>query len=135
MQQKLRSREHTPEDIKAVIDKLVDMNYLREEEYKRQRVKGMLFKGYANKYIVQKCSQEKLSVNDSFINQLREENHISANDEINRLIEKKLRYKEIPEEFEAKQKLKNKVLNFLISKGYSFDQIKSKVESKFYDQY
>src|SRR5690606_29079025 len=54
--QKLRSREFTDEEIEDTIENLVKKNYLREEEYQRMRVQGMLIKGYANSFIKQKCA-------------------------------------------------------------------------------
>jgi regulatory protein len=133
MRQKLRTRECTPQEIDEVIERLLELNYLREDEYKRQRVKGLLYKGYANKYIIQKCQAEMLEVSEEFIDEIRLVDHIDSQEEIDRLIQKKLRNKDIPTDYESKQKLKNKVFNFLISKGYGFDEIKAKVNKVFYE--
>ena len=65
------------------------------------------------------------------IESIREEQFLTTEDMIDKLIEKKLRGKEIPEAFEEKQKLKNKILRFLISKGHSFDHALPKLDSYF----
>lgn len=120
IQQKLKSRKYSEDNIKEVIQLLVDQNYLREEAYLRMRIKTLLYKGVSNYYIKQKLSQEKLNASDEYIDALREENHMSKEDSLEYLLNKKLRGKEIPQEYEAKAKLKNNVLRFLISKGHSF---------------
>lgn len=119
MKQKLKERQFEMEEIEIVIDKLIEQNYLREEEYKRMRIKQLVVKGFANQYILKKLEQEHLSGTNEEIESLRAEQDLSSSDQIIRLIEKKLRYKEIPTEFQAKMKLKNKVLHFLVSKGHS----------------
>ena len=122
MRKKLIARDHTPEEIEYVIDKLHEYNYLREDEYKKMRVKQLLVKGFSNSYIIRKISQEELVVNDLDINSIREEQDLGSEDQIDYLVEKKIRYKEIPEDFEAKMKLKKKIMTFLISKGYNFEE-------------
>lgn len=123
--QKLRSKEYESEEIEEAIEMLIERNYLREEEYARLRVQGLLLKGYANSYIKQKCSLEKLKVDDDFIDSIRQDRGIETNDEIHRLIEKKLRGKEIPQNFEEKMKLQNKVIHFLVSKGHNYPEVKA----------
>jgi regulatory protein len=124
IQQKLKSRKCDTEIIEDVIEKLVNQNYLREEAYIRMRIKTLLLKGFANYYIIQKLNEEKLQISDEQINKLREENHLSTKDSLEYLLNKKLRGKEIPKDFEAKMKLQNKILRFLISKGHNFQSAK-----------
>lgn len=131
LSEKLRSREFTEEEIDEAIESLTEKNYLREEEYARMRVQAMLFKGYANSYIKQKCSLEKLQVDDDFIDEIRQERGHSTHSEIKRLIQKKLRGKDIPSEFEPRMKLQNKVTAFLASRGYNYSQIKEALTEHF----
>ncbi len=128
MRQKLKERKFDADDIEIVINKLLEYNYLREDEYKRIRIKQLLVKGYANNYIIQKLEQEQLFVDDSNINEIRDTQDLGSSKQIQYLIEKKLRFKEIPSEWEAKQKLKNKVINFLISKGYKYADVQSYIK-------
>mgnify|MGYP001165364190 CR=1 FL=1 len=124
---KLRSRKHTPEIITEVIGQLTEQGYLREEEYKRQRIKQFILKGFANKFILQKLSQEHLTGEEEEIEKIRNEQYLYSDEMIDQLIQKKLRGKDIPKDFESKQKLKNKVLRFLILKGHSFDSVLPKL--------
>ena len=122
---KLNSRKYTKETIEKVIQKVIDQNYLREEAYTNMRIKSLLYKGYANFFIKQKLAEEKLTVDDHLIDKLREENHMPNDESINYLIDKKLRYKEIPSDKEAFFKLRDKVIRFLISKGHNYQDAKS----------
>ena len=60
MKMKLKERKFSPEEIDVTINKLLEYNYLREEEYARMRIKQLLVKGFSNSYILQKLSQEGL---------------------------------------------------------------------------
>ena len=131
MKEKLKRRGCTKEQINQTIEKLLGYNYLRDEEYALMRAKQLLFKGYSNQYILQKLSVEQLSATEAQIEELRLKNDLSTDSQIDYLIEKKLRFKEVPKEFNAKMKLKQKVSNFLVSKGFSFDDINSHL-SKFF---
>ena len=129
--QKLLSKNYDQSTIDETIDKLVDQNYLREEEYKRIRIKILLTKGHSNSYIKQKCDQEKLKVADEDIQVIKDLYEFNDQKMIEELILKKTRYVDIPLGHEQKQKLKNKVCRFLISKGYRYDQFKDRVENHF----
>ena len=127
--QKLAQKGHEQDIIDETINKLIDMQYLREDEYKRMRVKGMLLKGYADAHIIKKCSKEFLSIDQDFIAQMRNDQNIHIPDKLNELIQKKLRYKSIPQTFEEKIKLKNKLMYFLSTKGYSFEEINQAIKN------
>lgn len=131
MKQKLKERGVTPSDIDLIIEKLLEYNYLREEEYTRMRIKQLIVKGYANSYILRKLAQEHLSADETTIDEIRDEQSLGTDDQLDKLINKKLRYKEIPNDFEAKMKLKNKIISFLASKGYKYDQIKNAIQDYF----
>lgn len=122
MRGKLKERKHTTEEIDYVIQKLEEYNYLREDEYKRMRIKQLLVKGFSNSYIIRKIAQEELTVHEADINAIRDEQDLGVEAQIDYLVEKKIRYKDIPEDFEGKMKLKKKVMTFLVSKGYGFEE-------------
>ena len=115
---KLKSRDFTEEEIQPVIDKLIHYNYLREEAYTKARIKQFLQKGFSNHLILIKLTNEKLTSTNETIDQVREEQDLSEENQIQKIILKKLRSKEIPENFEDKTKLKNKIISFLCSKGH-----------------
>ncbi|MBD64045.1 MAG: hypothetical protein CME62_02485 [Halobacteriovoraceae bacterium] len=131
MREKLRTRQIPNGDIDKIVEKLIKLNYLREEEYTRQRIKQLLVKGYANSYILQKLAREQLQCSTAVIDEIRHENELTSTDRIHYLIEKKLRYKEIPKEWEPKMKLKQKVTAFLVSKGYNFSEINTALSEYF----
>ena len=69
-----------------------------------------------------------LETNNEEINKIRNDQHIDAIESIDYLVQKKLRGKVIPDAFEAKMKLKSKILNFLASKGYSYQEAKDAID-------
>lgn len=131
MKQKLKERQCSPENIDAVIEKLLEFNYLREDEYTRQRMKQLIVKGYANRTIMQKLQHEHLKADESEIEKIRNEQDLTSESQLSYLIEKKLRYKEIPTEFEAKMKLKQKVMRFCISKGFDYSEVNQAMSEYF----
>lgn len=128
MKKKLSDRNINPEHSEEVIDKLLELKYLREDEFTLMRIKQLLLKGYANSFILQKLSQEHLTTDDESINIMREEQDMDSDKQLHALIQKKLRSKDIPNDPEQKMKLKNKVISFLASKGYNYDQIKAALQ-------
>lgn len=131
MEQKLKSRKIPKEDIVKVVAKLIELNYLREDEYRRQRIKQLLVKGYSNSYIIHKLSQEFLTSTNDEIDEIRTLNDLSSEKKLQYLVEKKLRGKVIPSEYESKMKLKNKITRFLVSKGHSFSEINLALKNYF----
>jgi len=128
MKQKLKERNCASEDIEQVIEKLLEYNYLREEEYTRQRMKQLIVKGYANSTIIQKLQHEKLKADEDEINKIRNEQDLTSESQLSYLIKKKLRYREIPTEYEAKMKLKQKVIRFCLSKGFSYSVVSEQIK-------
>ena len=131
MREKLISRKYEVDEINDTIDKLIEKNFLREDEYKRQRVKSLLVKGFSNSYILRKLEQEHLQSNNEEIDMIRDDQQIDKDDSLNALVEKKLRGKVIPQDYNAKMKLKNKVMNFLASKGYDYQEAKGALTDYF----
>ncbi len=123
MQEKLKLRGFEKEVRENTLKRLIDMNYLKDTEFGQTRIKQLLSKGYANSYIIQKLQTEELQTNDEEINDVRIENELSLETQIESLISKKLKSQTIPNEFSKKMKLKQKITNFLASKGYDFETI------------
>ena len=128
MKEKLKMRGISREDSEKIIQKLLELNYLREHEYTKMRIKSLLTKGYSNSYIIRKLSQEHLNTNSEEINEIRSEQDLHSSTQLEYLIQKKLRGKTIPQDFESKMKLKNKIISFLASKGYNYEEIKTGIE-------
>jgi regulatory protein len=132
--QKLRSKEYSEDEISQAIDKLKAQNYLREEEYIRSKIKSMLRKGYSNSYIQRKLSLEELTIDHILIDTLRDDCNLSPDEQISDLINKKLRNKEIPNNFPEMMKFKNKIISYLIARGFSYQDAKSALDTKINQQ-
>jgi regulatory protein len=129
LRQKLRLKQFEQNEIDETIKKLIDKNYLREEEYKRLLAKRWISKGYSDQMIKRRGQQEDLEFSSKELRDWRDESGRSSDDVITALVSKKLRGKVIPSGREERQKLRDKVSRFLLSKGYGFDEIKTAVNA------
>lgn len=130
LRQKLRSKkQNLPHEIDEAIQKIKDKGLLKEESYRRLFIRKWMMKGEAEDKIRKRGAMEKLTFGPDEFKVIEEELGFTDDDSIEKLIQKKLRSKEIPSDFESKQKLKDKVLRFLISKGHSYDDSKKALNS------
>jgi regulatory protein len=122
---KLLEKSFEAEEINQAISKLVENNYLREEEYKRAKTRYYLKKGYSPQLTQKKLSQE-LEISTDEIHEIAHEASISSADKMQELIQKKIKINNLQSlDYESKTKLILKAKRFLYSKGYSFEQINS----------
>lgn len=127
LSKKLKERDYSPEESDEVLDKLIEQNYLREEEYARIRTRHFITKGYSNNMIIRAASEEYIDVDEQLIESLRAEYGQGQADIISELIQKKIRNKTVSS-FEEKMKLKQKVTRFLLSKGHQYSDVSSKID-------
>jgi SOS response regulatory protein OraA/RecX len=125
LRQKLRSKkQNLPHEIDEAVNKIKEKGLLKEENYRRLFIRKWMMKGEAEDKIRKRGGMEKLQFGPDEFKVIEEELGFTDDDSIDKLILKKLRAKEIPSDFPAKQKLKEKVLRFLISKGHSYEDSK-----------
>lgn len=125
LRQKLRSKpQNLPHMIDEALNKLKDKGLLREEAYRRLFIRKWMMKGESEDKIRQRGAMEKLKFESEEFQNVIAELGISEDDNIEKLVAKKLRSKEIPTDFAERQKLKEKVLRFLISKGHDYSDAK-----------
>jgi regulatory protein len=129
LRQKLRSKkDNLPHEIEEVIQKLNERGLLREENYRRLFIRKWMLKGEAEDKIRRRGSIEKLEFDDDEFQKVSVELGFTDNDSVQKLLAKKLRSKEIPENKVDKLKLKMKLMRFLISKGHSYDEAKHSLD-------
>lgn len=130
LRQKLRSKpQNLPHEIDEAIEKIKANGLLREESYRRLFIRKWLMKGESEDKIRRRGSQEELVFSSEEFESASQELGLSSEDNISKLIEKKLRMKDIPENREAFYKLREKVLRFLISKGHSYEEAKTSLQN------
>ena len=131
LRQKLRLKQFEPAEIDETLAKLIEKNYLREEEYKRMLAKRWISKGYSDAMIKRRGEQESLTFSLEELKEWRIDSGAHSSDVISKLVQKKIRGQEIPTDRIAKQKLREKVSRFLLSKGHSFYEIRKAVDQVF----
>jgi regulatory protein len=133
LKEKLFQKKVSKEICEKIIDEIKMKGFLREENYVEARIKAFMNKGYSKKYILQKISQEAQMIDIEFINNLFTEYRVTEEDQINKLIEKKMP-NVIPSQFDDNRKLFQKIFRFIISKGHNstlgFKLIKSKFSTR-----
>lgn len=124
LREKLREKKYPADEIESSINEIKAKGYLREEVYAEARVKAFMNKGYSPDYIRQKLAQEHLTVTDEVIEDIFSEYHVSVEDQIDRLVRKKMHGKT---EFDFEGE--SKILRFLLSKGHDFGASKKIMKS------
>ena len=131
LRQKLRSKpQNLPHMIDEVLVKLKEKGLLREDSYKRLFIRKWMMKGESEEKIRKRGAMEKLEFDHDAFKSVSEELGFSDEDSLEKLVQKKLKSKEIPKNPLEKRKLQDKTLRFLISKGHDFSEAKKAV-SKF----
>jgi len=132
LKQKLRSKkDNLPHEIEEVLQTLKARGLLREENYRRLFIRKWMMKGESEDKIRQRAAMEKLQFESDEFKMIENELGFTDEDSLQKLIEKKLRSKEIPDNYEEKMALRNKVLRFLVTKGHSFDDCKRALNQYF----
>jgi regulatory protein len=119
LREKLKTKKFPANEIDDAITEIKAKGYLREEVYTEGRVRGLMNKAYSVNYIRQKMAQEHLNVSEEEIQEIFNENDISEEEQIERLVRKKLGTKTNLDFVQQ-----GKILRYLISKGHDFSTSK-----------
>ncbi len=123
---KLRSKkDNLPHEVDEVLEALKANGLLKEENYRRLFIRKWMMKGESEDKIRKRGAQERLSFSSEEFQLVGQELGFNDEDSIEKLVAKKLRSKEIPADPAEKQKLREKVLRFLISKGHDYSDAKN----------
>lgn len=128
LRQKLRLKQFEQTEIDETLTKLIEKNYLREEEYKRLLARRWIAKGYSDSMIKRRGEQEQLTFTAEELLSWRQDMDRSSDDTISLLVQKKMRGRDLPFDREGKQKLREKVSRFLLSKGYGWEDVRRAVD-------
>jgi SOS response regulatory protein OraA/RecX len=128
LKQKLRSKKNNlPHEVDEVIAALKAKGLLKEENYRRLFIRKWMMKGEAEDKIRKRGAMERLEFDADEFKRVEEELGFSDDDSIEKLVAKKLRFKEIPSDPSEKRKLQDKVLRYLISKGHDFSSSRKSI--------
>ncbi len=117
LREKLILKKYPKNVIEDVVGEIKERGFLREESYVEARIKAFMNKGYSKRYILQKISQEAEQINLESIDEIFLEYRMSEEDQVIRLIQKKIPTN-LPSNFEEKKKVFQKILRFVVSKGH-----------------
>lgn len=121
--EKLKECEYSDDIIFRVIETMKKYNYINDKEYAKNFLTSKLnLKGYGIFKISFDLKQKGIS--DDIINDIIENTELNENKRALEVLEKKLRGKKISD-YKEKQKL----YNFLLRRGFSYDVIKEAVNN------
>lgn len=115
LREKLREKKFPANEIDNAIDEIKAKGYLREEVYTESRVRSFMNKAYSVSYIRQKMAQEHLTITEEEIQEIFDNNDMSEESQVERLVRKKIGSK-TNLDFDQQ----GKILRYLISKGHDF---------------
>lgn len=125
LRQKLRSRkDNLSHEVDEVIEKLKERGLLREQNYRRLFIRKWMIKGESQDKIRRRGALEHLEFSSEEFENAQNELGFSDKESVEKLIAKKLRSHEIPSDKKAFQRLRDKTLRFLVSKGHPFESAK-----------
>lgn len=122
LRQKLKQKLYSADEIDETLFKLKELGLLKEANYRRLFIRKWMMKGESVDKIKQRGAMEKLSFINEEFELVMGELGSSDQENIEKLVAKKLRSKSIPSDFNEQRKLKDKTLRFLMSKGHSFEE-------------
>lgn len=127
----LSKKDNLPHEVDEVLIALKAKGLIREENYRRLFIRKWMMKGESEDKIRKRGGMERLQFEADEFLQVESELGFNDEDSVEKLVAKKMRSKEIPHNFLEKQKLQNKVLRFIISKGHSFADAKKALGQHF----
>ncbi len=114
--------DYSPQVIERVIELLKKYDYINDEKFARQYANDKFkIKGWSNKKIAFELMRKGIS--SEIINRVIEEADFDASSVIDRLLEKRLKGNR-----DIDYKEKQKQFNYLLSKGYEFEQVREAIE-------
>lgn len=135
LRQKLLSKpDNSKEEVDEVIAVLKEKSLINEQAYARLFIRKWLIKGESESKIRMRAKGENLEFSKEQFTSAIDELGLTTDENIEKLVAKKLRSKAIPKDFLERQKLKDKVLRYLISKGYDFSSAKQEIEKYIQNQ-
>lgn len=129
LREKLREKKFPANEIDNALNEIKERGYLKEEAYAEARIKGFMSKGYSANYIKQKLQQEKLTVSEETIYEVFDEHRVSEDEQIKKLLSKKLRV--ISDDKEEAHKERQKAIRFALSKGHNPGAVFKILKTKF----
>jgi len=117
LEEKLRKRELSPEQIKTLLDALAENGLYKEETFKKLRTRQLLKRGFGPSMVKAKMSRDRIVPTQEELNTAYEELELSPEGQIKLLIEKYARrYEYLALE---KHALKQRIIQALLRKGFS----------------
>lgn len=127
LEEKLRKRELSPEQIKTLLNTLAENGLYKEETFKKLRTRQLLKKGFGPSMVKAKMSRDRIVPTQEELNTAYDELELSPEAQIKQLIEKYTkRYEYLALEQRA---LKQRIIQALLRKGFPISTVMREMNS------
>ena len=126
---KLLSKDYDFEEVEETISYLIEKNIFKEENFIRSIVIKKMNQGYSPTFIQNHLETKGISIPLHEVNFFFFENGINEKIQIENLISKKTQFLNLQGPDEEQQKIRDKILRFLSSRGHSLDTSSCMLES------
>lgn len=131
LKKKLQSKFFSDIEIEQTIENLIEKKYLQENNYIEVKIKALMNKNFSPKYIRYRLKQENIDLQISFINNIFKKNQGNVDQQIERIIDKKISNIDLSNMSEKElQRLKDKILRTLYSKGHDLTVCRTILNNK-----
>lgn len=129
LEEKLRKRELSPEEIKSLLDSLIESGFYKEDAFKKLRTRQLLRRGFGPSLVKAKMSRDRIVPTNEELTQAYAELELSPEQQIKLLVEKySKRYSHLDLDTRG---LKQKIIQALLRKGFPTSTIIKLVNSHF----
>lgn len=121
LEEKLKKRELAPAEIKSLLDSFVEQGFYNENNFKKQKTRQLVRRGYGPKMVQYKLSKDKVIASAEDITAAHEELSTTPENQLKEQIQKLLR--RYSSQNLSKQELRQKLFQALHRRGFSSSHV------------
>jgi len=131
LQKKLTQKGYSKEIIDAVLDQIISQGIFDEKRYMDSKIRSLAKRNYSKSHIQRFLKNEDLPFENDDIDTMFVKEAISEEDQLNSLIDKKIRkFTHNSLSKEEKYEIQKKLFSYLHSKGHNYQKIKTLLAKK-----
>jgi len=131
LQKKLNQKGYSKEIIDTVLEQITDQGIFDEKRYMDSKIRSLAKRNYSKAHIQRFLKNEDLSFENEDIDSMFIKEAISEEDQLNSLIDKKIRkFANESLSKEEKYEIQKKLFSYLHSKGHNYQKIKTLLTKK-----
>jgi len=131
LQKKLSQKGYSKEIIDSVLDQITSEGIFDEKRYMDSKIRSLAKRNYSKSHIQRFLKNEDLTFENDDIDSMFVKEDISEDEQLNSLIDKKIRkFTHDSLSKEEKYEIQKKLFSYLHSKGHNYQKIKTQLAKK-----